>query len=291
MKTRLLQITSVITLALAALPSFAGESKWARVNGTSLRYQIDGSGSDVVVLLPSTGKSLEYYDEIVPMLAAPNRRILRYDIRGVGLSEKIHTGSMTMQTEVDDLRALLDELKISQPVMFVGTAFGGSIQFQFASQFPARALGVVNISPSAQLVPPPPKPPAPAGAAVAPVAPVAHPGEARNHERVFPIALRSNTSRWERYLGIDTANDPESRRLTEKLIMSTPFADVLPKVKCPTLFVATTLYPRTIESVQELANVMPKAEVISIESGHEAPLQSPEMVAPILLKFFKQNGI
>lgn len=262
----------------------AGESKWLDVNGVSLRYQIDGSGSDVVVLLPSTGKSLEYYDEIVPMLEAPNRRILRYDIRGVGLSEKLHGRPITIQNEVDDLHALLDALKITQPVLFVGTAFGGSIELQFAAQFPDRARGVVNISPSAQLVASAPRRPKPTTA-------VDNPGAAPNPDRVYPVSLRGNQERWLRYLGLDAANDADSRHLTEKLIISTPFADVLPKVKCPTLFVQTTLYPRTLESVQELANVMPKSSVISIESGHEAPLQTPELVAPILLKFFKENGV
>lgn len=282
----LLRFTFAASLMLASATSFASDSKWADVNGMSLRYQIEGNGPDVVVLLPSTGKSLEYYDEILPSLAAPNRTILRYDIRGVGLSQKLHGRPITMQDEVNDLKALLDHLHINGPVMFVGTAFGASIQLQFAAQYPARARGVVNISPSAQLVPPPPRPPA-----TTPAEPVANPGAAPNNDRVYPVALRANQQRWERYLGIDAANDAESRRLTEKLIMSTPFADVLPKVKCPTLFVRTELYPRTLESIQELVDVMPKASVISIPSGHEAPLQSPEMITPILLKFFKENGL
>jgi len=270
--------TAVLLASLSmTVPAAAGESRWAQVNDVSLRYQIDGSGPSLIVMLPSTGKSLEYYDELLPMLMAPGRTILRYDIRGSGLSQTFDA-PITMADEVGDLEALLEHLDFDGPILFVGTAFGGSIQMQYAARHPDRVLGIVNISPSARLEAPKPGSHPPLNAA-------------DPHARVYPPQLRSNSERWSRYLGIDASNDPVSRRFTEKLIVSTPFADVLPKVKCPTLFVATTLYPRSIESIQELADRMPDAQVASVESGHEAPLQTPELVAPILLEFFKARGI
>lgn len=283
---RMLRLLAALTLSMASISAAqAAESQWLRVNGVSLRYQITGSGSDTLVLLPSTGKSLEYWDEMLPSLTAPNRRILAYDIRGVGLSEKLK-GPVTMDDEVEDLRALLDALKIDKPVLFIGTAFGASIQMQFAARYPQRAKAIANISPSAQLVPSPHRDLSPEEEKAA----AERRAAANDHTRVYPLVLRGNEQRWSRYLGMDAANDPESRRLTEKLIMSTPFADVTPKIQCPVLLVRTSMYPRTLESIQELAATLSKASVMTIESGHEAPLQTPELVAPILKKFIKEQG-
>ncbi|WP_129781870.1 alpha/beta fold hydrolase [Peristeroidobacter soli] len=270
----------IFGLLLASLSTVSAAPAWVRVNDVSLRYELTGNGPDVLVLLPSTGKPLEYWDEILPLLASERRTILTYDLRGIGLSQRLQE-PITMQDEVDDLRALLDALKIDKPVMMIGTAFGGSVQMQFAAQFPQRVKGIVNFSPSAQLVGRPPRPvhePRPA--------PPADP-----YAITYPVQLRGNEQRWAKYLAMDASNDENGKHFTERLIYSTPFADVFPKLQCPVLMVATTLYSRrTPESVKELVTHIPKGTYQVIESGHDAPFQTPEMVVPLLQAFLREHG-
>lgn len=60
---------------------------WIEANGASLRYDLSGSGPETIVLMHEAGGCLESYDEVVPVLAA-SYRVLRYDQRGFGFSEK-----------------------------------------------------------------------------------------------------------------------------------------------------------------------------------------------------------
>ncbi len=255
--------------------------QWIEVNGVSLRYDLSGQGSETLVLLPSTGKPLEYWDEILPALAADNRKVLRYDLRGAGLSSRVKA-PITMQDHADDLRALLDALSIKNDVMMVGTAFGASVQMLFASQAPERVKGIVNISPSAMLEARParPFPPEPTPTPAPGTDPFGY---------TYPPELRGNQARWHKYLAMHETNDDISKFLTERLIYSTPFSEVMPKLKCPVLMVATTLYKRrTVESVKELSESIADGRFVVIESGHDAPFQTPEMVVPVLNDFFKQ---
>ena len=72
-------------------------------NGVSLRYAVEGSGKPVV-LIHEMGGTLESWGLLAPLLAA-ERRVVRYDTRGAGFSEKSR-GALTIDTMTDDLIAL-----------------------------------------------------------------------------------------------------------------------------------------------------------------------------------------
>jgi len=274
----------LLALMLTALPmtTFA-VPEWAKVNGVTLRYELSGKGSDTVVLLQESGVPLEIWDEILPTLQAPNRTFLRYDLRGFGLSEKFR-GPVTMQDEVNDLRALLDALELRKPVVMLSGALGGSIALQFAAQFPDRVKGVVVTSPSAVLAAKPPR--ARVNAAADPAA--ARAADERTLKVTYPVEFRANAERWNKYLGMYYANDPDSEIATEALINTTAFAGVLPKIQCPTLLVATTKFVRPVGEVRELATKIPKGRFVALETGHFASYQSPELTAPVFLQFMKE---
>jgi 3-oxoadipate enol-lactonase len=279
--------TVALMILLASLgPCVHAEvPEWVTVNHVSLRYQLSGNGPDTVVLLQESGLPLEAWDEILPALQARHRTILRYDLRGFGLSEKIRT-PVTMADEVEDLHALLSELKLREPVVLIGGALGGSIALAFAAAHPDNVRAVVVTSPSALLVAREPRPwinPAvdPAGARAA---------AERTLNVVYPPELRGNVDRWQRYLGMVGANDPDSEMLTEKLINTTAFADVLPRIRCPALLVATAKFVRPIASVRELAQRIPRGRFMVLQTGHLAALQSPERVAPVLTHFLGEVG-
>ena len=78
---------------------------WIEVNGTSLRYELSGSGPTTLVLIHEMGGTLDSWDQGLGALNN-SRQVLRYDTRGAGLSEKIG-GTVTCSDMADDLKALL----------------------------------------------------------------------------------------------------------------------------------------------------------------------------------------
>ncbi len=78
------------------------------LGSASLHYELDGQG-DWLVLLHEIGGTLETWSTMTPALAK-RFKVLRYDQRGAGRSEKI-TGAFSLERQVDDLAALLDALR------------------------------------------------------------------------------------------------------------------------------------------------------------------------------------
>src|SRR5262249_22361467 len=119
--------------------------EWIEANGASLRYELSGSGRDILVLVHEVGGCIESWDDTLPAFQ-PHFRVLRYDQRGFGMSEK--TRVITMDTIVDDLAALLDVLGITGRAHLAGCAMGAAISLAFAGRHPARVARVVAASPA-----------------------------------------------------------------------------------------------------------------------------------------------
>src|SRR5256885_5514417 len=115
-------------------------------NGVGLRYELSGNGTRTVVLIHEMGGSLESWDQVLPRLAA-SRRVLRYDTRGAGLSEKVR-GALSIDTMVDDLAALMDALGVTGKVALAGIAVGGAIALHAAARLPQRISAAVVGSPA-----------------------------------------------------------------------------------------------------------------------------------------------
>src|ERR1700733_12381270 len=121
------------------------------LNGIALRYELTGKGDRTLVLVHEMGGSLDSWDEVAPRFAA-SRRVLRYDTRGAGLSQKIR-GELGIDTMADDIAALLDALGIKGKVALAGIAVGGAIALHFAARYPDRASAVAVGSPATGIAP------------------------------------------------------------------------------------------------------------------------------------------
>ncbi len=86
---------------------------WTTANGISINYQLAGQSGPVVVLLHEMGGTLDSWDAVAPGLAE-NYRVLRYDQRGAGLTEKVRQ-VYTNDDAVDDLEGVLKNLKLAPP--------------------------------------------------------------------------------------------------------------------------------------------------------------------------------
>ena len=117
-------------------------------NGVGLRCELSGGGDRTLVLVHEMGGSLESWDDVAPRFSK-SRRILRYDTRGAGLSQKIR-GELTLDTMADDIAALLDRLGIAGKVALAGVAVGGAIALHFAARYPERTSAAPARRPASQ---------------------------------------------------------------------------------------------------------------------------------------------
>ena len=95
------------------------------VNGTDLHYRIDGDPDGApVVFSDSLGTDLRLWDDVVAHLPA-GLKLIRYDMRGHGLSA-CPPAPYAMGAMVSDLEGLLDALDVREAVL-VGLSVGGMI--------------------------------------------------------------------------------------------------------------------------------------------------------------------
>ena len=267
-----------------------------------LRYQLIGDGPNTVVLLHHHMASLEAWDEVIPYIASKNRTILRYDMRGAGLSAKVRH-HVTMAEMTADLDALLARTGVKLPVVLVGDTLGATVLMQYAAEHPDKVAGVVALSPTAHKDPQPksmekyPDPLAP-GAAIPTLAPgsdptdpkAIHTGRVKQLNMAYPEELRTDPRRFSRFYGIFMSGDPMSSVLTMRMVYSVGFKDVLPRIKAPVLMAGGTLFVKPMAGYRELTALIPNAEFVELRTGHFASIQSPELVGPLVQSFLVKLG-
>lgn len=109
--------------------------------GVRLHYLDWGGSGPTVVLLPGYALTAHAFDDVGSRLAT-HFRVIAITPRGFGESDAPDSGSYTIRTMVDDLRAVLDSLGISQAA-FVGHSLSGSTIAEFARAYPSRVTKLV----------------------------------------------------------------------------------------------------------------------------------------------------
>jgi class 3 adenylate cyclase len=129
------------------------EIHYARSGEVSIAYQVIGEGPvDLVFVRGITGDLLSTWEQ--PLLVrhvlglAENGRLLMLDKRGTGLSDSV-AGVPTLETRMDDVRAVMDAAGSERAVMWSGME-GSRITTLFAATYPERTSGLVLLNPSAK---------------------------------------------------------------------------------------------------------------------------------------------
>lgn len=103
-----------------------------KANGIDIHYEIEGSGP-WLTMSHSLACNLHMWDPQMPVLTK-KFRVLRYDTRGHGQSSA-PSGEYTLEQLADDVKGLLDALKIGQ-THWAGLSMGGMIGQTFALKYP-----------------------------------------------------------------------------------------------------------------------------------------------------------
>jgi 3-oxoadipate enol-lactonase/4-carboxymuconolactone decarboxylase len=122
---------------------------FATLNGTNLHYRSDGEPQGTpLVLIHSLGTDLQLWDDLIPRLD-PALRLVRFDLRGHGLSAD-PAGELTLVDFSTDLATLLDHLEMDKAVI-LGISIGGLIALDFALRHPARVNSLILADTAARI--------------------------------------------------------------------------------------------------------------------------------------------
>jgi 3-oxoadipate enol-lactonase len=123
----------------------------AKINGIDAYYEIHGKeGTPWLTLSHSLACSVRMWDEQIASFK-DRYRILAYDTRGHGNSGA-PAGDYTLEQLADDLKGLLDHLKISK-THYCGLSMGGMIGQTFALKYPGILQTLVLADTSSRIPP------------------------------------------------------------------------------------------------------------------------------------------
>ena len=260
---------------------------WIEVNGTSLRYELSGSGKTTLVLVHEMGGTLDSWDQVLPALNN-TRRVLRYDTRGAGISEKIG-GKVTFDDMADDIATLLDALAITGKVALAGTAVGAAIAIHFAARHATRAGALVVTSPATGV--PAERRQATLDRAAAAEAQGMQALAEQSLANSYPPEVRHNAEEFRKFRARWVANDPQSFAAINRMLADSTVTGELPRIACPTLVISCTHDKlRPPSAVEPMAKQIPGAEYLQINSGHFAAIQTPGLVSQAFHGFLASVG-
>jgi 3-oxoadipate enol-lactonase len=255
---------------------------WIEVNGTSLRYELTGSGPTTLVLVHEMGGTLDSWDQVLPALNN-GRQVLRYDTRGAGLSEKTK-GTVTWDQMAGDLAGLLDALGITGKVAVAGIAVGAAIAVHFAVRYPDRAAALVLHGPAVGVAEDRKQATLNRAASVEAggMRSVVETSLANSYPPVVRHVPEVFTAFRARWLG----NDPESFAAINRMLAAENIEHELAHIACPVLLTAgrhDSLRPPSV--IEPMSRQIPGAQFLELNSGHFASVQTPGLVAQAIHYF------
>jgi 3-oxoadipate enol-lactonase len=258
--------------------------EFAEINGAGLRYALTGKGERTLVLVHEMGGSLESWDDVARRFAE-FRRVLRYDCRGAGLSQKVR-GPLAIDTMVDDIAALLEHIGIAGSVALAGVAVGGAIALHFAARYPDRVSAVAVGSPATGIAPDL------RASVLDRVAKIEAAGMAFAVEETmrngYPVELRGDVARFEQYRARWLGNDPSSYAAVYRMLAATEMRDELTRLDCPVLVIGGSLdRTRPPHLAEAVADIIPRAAYDELRTGHYMAVQTPDLIFDRIASFLR----
>ena len=258
--------------------------EWLETNGVVLRYELSGAGRVPLVLIHELGGSLEFWDPVLPAFQQVFR-VLRYDLRGFGMSEKVK--SLRLDDLLADLAGLLEALAIIEPCHVVGPALGAGIALAFTAAHPARVRRLVVSSPATGV--PPERRVQSLQRAEAVERGGMRVAVEQSLSRSYPERFRGDRRRFEQYRQRWLANDPDGFAAINRMLTEMDLSQQYGRIACPTLVIGCTYDTiRPPPEVESIARQIPGAQYVEAASGHFMPHQTPELFVETVLPFLQK---
>lgn len=255
------------------------------LNDIELALHEAGTGRPVL-LVHGFPLNHHMWDAQVAALSA-SHRVLAPDLRGFGQSD-VTEGTVTMDQMADDLAALLDAQKITEPVVLCGLSMGGYVALAFWRKYAARLSGLILCDTRS-----------------APDSPEAAAGRETTAQNVLASGPQPvvDVMRNKLYAPATLQDKPQLVAEVEAMMQTTAPAGIaaalrgmavrpdstpsLPQIAVPTLVLVgehDAISPPA--EMRGIAEAIPGAEFVEIAgAGHMAPMEDPAAVNQALLSF------
>jgi class 3 adenylate cyclase/pimeloyl-ACP methyl ester carboxylesterase len=119
------------------------ETRYAKSGDVHIAYQVCGEGPfDVVWVKGLFGVTIDLNPvDLGPASLASRARLLRFDKRGLGASDRV-AGAPSLEERMDDVRAVMDAAGSETAALF-GHVDGGAMSLLFAATYPERTFALV----------------------------------------------------------------------------------------------------------------------------------------------------
>ncbi len=118
------------------------------LNGIRFFYSVGGTAADappVVFLHGGPGQGSEHFEALGHRFLERELRVVYFDQRGSGLSERPINRDYAIATMVDDIEALRRELGTPK-IVVMGHSFGAVLALEYAARYPANVSHVIIVA-------------------------------------------------------------------------------------------------------------------------------------------------
>ncbi len=127
--------------------STATDGAFIRLPSGITHYKTEGDGKETVVLVHGYATPYFIYDKIAEGLVDAGYRVLRYDLLGRGLSERVEQ-EYNPALFVRQLKELTSALLGEESFYLFGTSMGGTITTSFVAKYPNFVKKLVLLAPA-----------------------------------------------------------------------------------------------------------------------------------------------
>jgi 3-oxoadipate enol-lactonase len=107
----------------------------------------------------------------------------------------------------------------------------------------------------------------------------------------YPLELRGDVKRFERYRARWLGNDPASYATVYRMLAHAAMADELAKLSCPVLVIGGSFdRTRPPELAKAVASAIPGATFEEIRTGHYMAVQTPDLIFDRVSAFLRAVG-
>lgn len=122
-------------------------TQYTQSGSINIAYQVYGQGEVDLIYIPGWVSNIDLMWDCPPLVKflhglSQMARVILFDKRGTGLSDRL-TELSTIEDRMDDIRAVMDAVKIKKAILF-GHSEGGSVSALFSATYPERTIALIT---------------------------------------------------------------------------------------------------------------------------------------------------